>query len=339
MPQLLHSTAQVNSTRHCLAYSQITGDLQAFHGDAGGALLYHSMRFGAKLVVGDPLADAQGDQPLLDQFLAENPRANFIQCSESFARQLQARGYFVNSFGVETDLVLSGWSAAGKRAHMLRKNFNKADRAGVKVVEITADPEQLALARSVSDGWLLATNQTLAELRLLTRVPVFALEPGTRKYASYHEGRMVGIGFFDPLCLADQHRGYVYQIVRELPDAPDGTRTHLLLSVAETLRASGVERLSLGLSPNSLAGTEPLHYSEWTRRLLQLSRKWPWYNYEGQEFYKSRFGGEENLVFVASRSRFALPLLLSLGYETGILSSYCSQLLRRCGARRFWIVP
>ena len=329
MPQLLHPTAQVGSTRHCLAYSQVTGDLRAFHGDSGGTLLYHPMRFGAKLAVGDPLADAQDHQLLLDQFLTENPRANFIQCSETFARQLQARGFFVNSFGVETDLILSGWSAAGKRAHMLRKNFNKADRAGVKVVEITADPEQLSLARSISDGWLWATNRTLAELRLLTRVPVFAAEPGTRKFASYHERRMVGIGFFDPLCLADEHRGYVYQIVRELPDAPDGTRTHLLLSVADLFRASGVERLSLGLSPNCLAGTEPLRYSDWTRRFLQLSRKWAWYNYEGQEFYKSRFGGEENPVFFASRSRFALPSLLSLAYETGILNSYLSQCLRR----------
>ena len=306
----------------------MTGDLATYTHELGGRLLYRATRFGA-VAVGDPLADHGQVEPLLDHFIHAHSRASFIQCSEETARLLQARGFFVNSFGIETDLVLSRWSSSGKRAHMLRKSFNKADRIGVKILEITDDAAQLGAARLVSDRWLLAANQTRIELSLLTRPPVFVPERGTRKFASFYEGRMVGIGFFDPLCITESGFGYVYQLLRESPEAPPGTRTHLLLSVAEEFRAIGIERLSLGLSPNSLAETEPLNYSPWTRRLLQFGRKWPCYNYEGQKFYKSRFGGDEKTVFVASRSKFALPLLLTLVVETGILQTYWDRWLMR----------
>jgi len=316
-------------SRHCLAYSQVTGDLATFSHPLGGELLYHSTRWGQTLAVGDPLAGPSQTEPLLDHFLQTHPRASFIQCSGETARLLQARGFFVNSFGLETDLVLNRWSPSGKRAYMLRKNFNKADRLGVKVVEITDDREQLNAARRVSDGWLLATKQISRELRMLTRPPVFAPEVGTRKFASFYNGQMVGIGFFDPLCVKEPGLGYVYQLLRDSPDAPTSIGTHLLLSVAERFREAGIERLSLGLSPNSLADTEPLRHSQWTRGVLQFSRKWPWYNFEGQEFYKSRFGGDERTVFVASRSKFALSLLFNLAIETGMAQTHWGRLFGR----------
>jgi phosphatidylglycerol lysyltransferase len=314
------------TTRHCLAYSQVTGDLATFGDAQGGTLLYRTTRLGATLAVGDPIAEAWQVESLLDRFLQAHPHANFIQCSEAIARQLQARAFFVNSFGVETDLVLSHWNCLGKRAHMLRKNFNKAERLGVTVVEITHSVEQLEQARQVSNQWLFASHQSHSELALLTRPPVFLPENGTRKFASFFNGQMTGIGFFDPLCLKESSAGYVYQLLRESPEAPPGTRTHLLLTVAEQFRAAGLERLSLGLSPNCLAETEPLHYSRFTRRVLQSARRWAWYNYEGQQFYKSRFGGEERTVFAASRSRFPLPLLIALGLETGIFRTYWDRL-------------
>lgn len=329
-----HPTAQSPATRHCLAYSRVTGDLRTFGHPQGGLLLFHPLSSGGTLVVGDPLADHSQVDLLLDRFLREHPRSSFIQCTEETAKKLQARGFYVNTFGVETDLVLDRWSPAGKRAHSLRQSYNRAERMGVKVVEITDNAEQLQLARRVSDAWLQESKQTSHELRLLTRPPVFALEPGTRKFATIHNERMVGIGFFDPLCVQDSQHGYVYQILRESPDAPEGTRTHLLLSVAEHLQAHGIKRLSLGLSPVRLANSEPLRYGAWTRRLLQLSRKWPWYNYEGQETYKSRFGGEERIVFVASRSKFALSLLWSVVVESGMAQAYWSRLLRQS-----WVPP
>lgn len=314
------------NTRHCLAYSQVTGDLATFGDPLSGTLLHRKTRLGATLAVGDPIAEPAQVESLLDRFLHAHPHASFIQCSEEIARLLQARGFLVNSFGVETDLILSQWNCSGKRAHMLRKNFNKAERIGVTVVEITDDLGQLEQARLVSNRWLFAAHRSHSELALLTRPPVFAPEPGTRKFASFFSGQMVGIGFFDPLSLTESNVGYVYQLLRESADAPPGTRTHLLLTVAELFRSAGFERLSLGLSPNCLSETEPLNYSRFTRRVLEFARKWPWYNYEGQQFYKSRFSGEERTVFVASRSRFALRLLIALGVETGIFRTYWDRL-------------
>ena len=118
-------------TRHCLAYSAISGDLATHTGPLGGALLYFPMRCGISLVVGDPLASPDQIEPLLDDFFQAHARPSFVQCSEDLARRLEARSFFVNSFGIETELVLSRWTSGGKRAHMLRKNFNKIGRAHV----------------------------------------------------------------------------------------------------------------------------------------------------------------------------------------------------------------
>lgn len=162
----------VTPARHCLPYSQVTGNLATYGDPLGGMLLYNPMRFGQTLTIGDPLADESQVGPLLDRFLQAHPRAGFVQCSENTARLLQARGFFVNSFGIESELVLNRWSSSGKLSHMLRKIFNKADRLGVKVVEITDDREQLEIARSVSYRWLVAAKQIRRELRLLTRPPI-----------------------------------------------------------------------------------------------------------------------------------------------------------------------
>jgi hypothetical protein len=277
--------------------------------------------------VGDPLADQKQVDRLLDHFLQAHLRASFIQCSEDIAWRLQARGFFVNSFGIETDLVLSRWSSSGKRLHMLRKNYNKADRMGVKVVEITGDSEQLEAARSVSDSCLLATKQMRCELRLLTRPPVFAPEHGTRKFASFHNERMVGIGFFDPLCVMETRLGYVYQLLRESPEAQKALG---LTCWCRLLKSFGRRALS-----GYRSGCRPIVWLIWNHSSIACGlavccsfRGRGHGTTTGQEFSKSRFCGDQK-TFVASRSKFALPPLWNLAVETGIVRTRWSRLLWR----------
>lgn len=320
-------------TRNCLAYGAHSGDLARFHVPNLGDVNYFTSKSGVTLVIGDPVCRAAQVQELLSRFLKVLPAACFVQVSEGAAASLSRAGFYVNNFGVETELPLKSWRCTGPRSHMLRKNMKKAQRAGAEVVEISDNLDQLDECRAVSQSWLKQTKGTDVELTLLTRPPVFDHEPQTRKFAAYQAGRAVGVAFFDPISASREPRDYVFQIVRSAPDAAPGIGTLLLLSAADQFRSEGIEVLSLGLSPLSLLPREPFRHSRMTRHMLQLFRLLTsrFYNYRGVEFYKSRFDGAARPVFLCCKSAFALWQISALANSTDMVWS------RLRSARPSWL--
>jgi lysylphosphatidylglycerol synthetase-like protein (DUF2156 family) len=319
-----HNDLQIGEfTRNCLAYGGRSGALAHFHVPHLGDVNYFRSRSGVTLVIGDPVCRAAHVAELIARFIEKFPSACFVQVSEATAAELSRAGFYVNNFGFETELMLKDWQCSGPRSHMLRKNMKKALRAGVEVVEISEDPLRLAECRAVSESWLNQTKGTAVELTLLTRPPVFECEPATRKFAAYLDGRAVGVAFFDPISACCECKHYVFQIVRSAPDAVSGIGTLLLLSAAEQFRNEGVEILSLGLSPLSLLPREPFRHNPMTRQILRLYKKLTarLYNYQGIEFYKSRFGGVERPVFFCCKSPWAVWQIIALGISIGIVGS------------------
>ena len=310
-------------TRNCLAYGVKCGLLASFELPGAGSLNYYHSSFGITFVIGDPVCPVKSIKQVITAFLSRHPRACFVQVSGTTARVLAEAGYYANSFGVETELDLDTWQCKGPKAHMLRKNRAKAARAGTEIIEITADKERLAACQVVSRTWLQQAKGTEIELTVLTRPPVFHPEPMTRKFAAYVDGKVMGMAFFDPISPGADRQAYVYQIIREARDAPAGTRTYLLLSVADQLRKEGADVLSLGLSPLCLASEEPFRHGRGTRFMLRLLRRMTaqTYNYDGQQFYKSRFGGHERPVFLCSRSTTPLFSMLALLRDSGLIKS------------------
>jgi lysylphosphatidylglycerol synthetase-like protein (DUF2156 family) len=314
-------------TRNCLAYSDISRDLQVFEvPDIGGVVFYKSSS-GGIYAIGDPLAQAADINTLLARFLAAFPHANFIQVSDISANYLSHCGYFVNNFGIETELPLDTWQCRGTKSHMLRKQRKKSEKAGSMIREITDDPAELATGKTVSDAWLTEHKNTTTELCILTRPPVFAPERLTRKFAAYLDGKMVAIAFFDPLNLADLQEGYVFQVIRSNGGA-SGVRTHLLLHAADVFRGEGIRILSLGLSPLRLRPQEPFRHSRFTKSLLQAIRSLSslGYGYDGVEFYKSRFDGNERMVYLCSRSYYPIKPILTMLKATNTLDTTLQQL-------------
>jgi|GEM_PF-1709403 len=319
-------------TRNCLAYGAQSGALIRFHVPNIGDVNYFRSGSGVILAIGDPICRAVDIEELISRFLAEFPSACFVQVSAETAAVLSRSGYYVNNFGIETELMLQSWQCQGPRSHMLRKNMKKALRAGVEVVEISDNPVRLAECRAVSESWLKQTKGTDVELTLLTRPPVFDCEPLTRKFAAYLHGQAVGVAFFDPISACCERKHYVFQIVRSAPDAIPGIGTLLLLAAADQFRREGIEILSLGLSPLSLPPREPFRHSLMTGLILRLFRRATarLYNYSGIEFYKSRFGGNERPVFLCCKSATALWQISALAHSTDMVwSRFRSAMLRR----------
>jgi lysylphosphatidylglycerol synthetase-like protein (DUF2156 family) len=313
-------------TRNCLAYSDISRDLQVFEVPDIGCIVFYKSSSGDIYVIGDPLTKESSINTILALFLDAFPRANFIQVSHASANYLSDCGYFVNNFGIETELPLDTWYCRGTKNHMLRKQRKKSEKAGSMIREITDDPTELAIGRKVSDAWLVEHKNTTTELCILTRPPVFEPERCTRKFAAYLDGKMVGIAFFDPLNLADLQEGYVFQLIRSHGGA-SGVRTHLLLHAADIFRSEEVRTLSLGLSPLCLRTQEPFRHSRFTKSFLHSIRSLSLgYGYEGVEFYKSRFDGTERDVYLCSRSYYPIRSVFTMIKATNMIHTMLQQL-------------
>jgi lysylphosphatidylglycerol synthetase-like protein (DUF2156 family) len=315
-------------TRNCLAYSDISRDLQVFDVPDRGRIVFYKSNSGVIYAIGDPQAEASAIELILTQFLDAFPQANFAQVSDVSANYLSRCGYFVNNFGIETELPLDIWYCRGAKNHMLRKQRKKSEKAGTVICEITDDPTELTTGKTVSDAWLIEHKNTTTELCILTRPPVFAPERLTRKFAAYLDGKMVAIAFFDPLNLADLQEGYVFQVIRASGGA-SGVRTHLLLHAADVFRGEGIRTLSLGLSPLRLHPQEPFRHSRFTKSLLHSIRSLSslGYGYDGVEFYKSRFDGKERMVYLCSRSYYPIQPIMTIMKATKLIETTLQQLL------------
>jgi lysylphosphatidylglycerol synthetase-like protein (DUF2156 family) len=299
-------------TRNCLAYSDISRDLQVFDVPDRGRIVFYKSNSGVIYAIGDPQAEASSIEPILAQFLDAFPQANFAQVSDVSANYLSRCGYFVNNFGIETELPLDVWHCRGAKNHMLRKQRKKSEKAGTVIREITDNPTELTTGKTVSDAWLLEHKNTKTELCILTRPPVFAPERLTRKFAAYLDGKMIAIAFFDPLNLADLQEGYVFQVIRASGGAS----------------GEGIRTLSLGLSPLRLHPQEPFRHSRFTKSLLHSIRSLSslGYGYDGVEFYKSRFDGKERMVYLCSRSYYPIKPIVTIMQATNIIQTTLQQL-------------
>ena len=269
--------------------------------------------------IGDPLAAYGNHKNLINAFIKAFPEAIFIQCSDVTARHLRNKDYYVNLYGVETELQLASWQCQGRKSHMLRKQRKKSEKSGIVIEEISDNPDELLKAKQISDQWLTDKKSTAVELKMLTRPPIFAIEKGTRKFAAYCENTMIGIAFFDPLNLCSSDKGFVFQIVRTAQQF-SGTGTHLLLHAAEVFRHEGMEIMSLGGSPLALRAEPMQGHSPATRLILNLFKSMSShaYDYEGLEFYKSRFNGLEKPIYFCSRHWLPIRGLIGLATETGM---------------------
>lgn len=325
---------------NCAAYSVQSGRLRSFTMDGLGTMAFHRGRDGLIYAIGDPLTDHGKHQAVIDGFLDAFPRSIFIQCSDITARHLRAKNYYANIYGIETELPLPHWRCQGRKSHMLRKQRKKSERAGIIIREIGDNPEDLAEARRISDQWLAEKKSTAVELEMLTRPPVFAPEQGTRKFAAYHDHDMVGIAFFDPLSITDPNKGYVFQIVRTL-SLFSGTGSHLLLHAADVFREEGMETLSLGGSPLALRPEPMKKNSPITRLMLHIFKftSKHAYDYEGLEFYKSRFNGAEKPIYFCTPHWLPVRGLIGLAVETGMARHQLSYLRSRLTLRLKRMLP
>ncbi|MEH6456212.1 MAG: DUF2156 domain-containing protein [Cocleimonas sp.] len=298
---------------HCMAYTSLEPTLEYFLVDGLGYIAYKRFKhwFWAikerVIVLADPICASGNTLELLNQFLEKYPNPIFVQSSRFFAKVLDKKGFQVNQFGIETDLLTVDFDLAGKKRAKLRQWRNKCQREGVVIVEkpISECTNQDEI-KILSQRWL--DKKGGSEHIFLVRPLRFESEKDTRYFWAYlpdEEGqKLIGFAVFDPIYSDQKITGYYHNIDRIDATAPNGSSVSIVLHALEVFKLEGVDKISLGMSPLCLQRglSSELNFNIFTRKSF-------WYAFEklnyiypfkGNASHKNKFNGKQTPVYFSS---------------------------------------
>lgn len=311
-----------------LAYSTAVQPLLRHLGDEHGYLAYRR-RYGVALALGDPVVAEKGKADLLRKFADRFRSPVFCQVSRSTAELLDQMGFYVNELGLDTAIDLSRYTFDGKEKEWLRYAWNWMNRRGYQFVESdfgSGQPVPIDTDRveAISEAWRQTRTVKRKEVRFLNRPIILEAERDVRRFFLLdRDGKIQTYIFLDPLYQGEQVTGYVTTFKRRHPDAPQYSEQALMKFIIESLKAEGVPRLMLGLSPLADLAKGDFRSSPVTQFLFQrtfdsrLVNRF-FYHVQGHAAYKRRFRGREEKVYLATRQKFTLRHMCALVGLSGI---------------------
>lgn len=264
----------------------------------------HAGCWGARFVLGDPVADPADFPRILDAIVTEHPGAVFFEVTAPVAAHLRSRhGFHGTHFGHHARVALADWSLAGDAKKSIRMAVNRAKARGITFREAPLDPH----TDSVSARWL-ATRQLSRELRFIVRPRAQRYQEGVRRFYAFEDGAPVGFVFFDPIYEAGRVIAYIPNVSRASPEFRHGLWYALMVHAIEVFRAEGVRYVELGHMPLSLDPVREPGESVPLRRTFEAFRRHGRFVYDfGKlEFTKRRFRGQLVKTYLGHRT--ALPL-------------------------------
>lgn len=290
---------------HSLSFTALQPGLDLFTVPGIGWISFER-KWGQIIVLGDPVCSHVHTELILRDFVTTYPEALFVQISPHTADTLYNLGYYTTQMGMESVVDLQSWSLSGKKKQSIRTACNKVKKDGIVIVEKQADPVAETM---LTKEWLSSRKCNDREIRFLIRPMHIDYEEGVRRFFAYDGDTPLGFIFFDPLYKNDKIISYVPNISRASLDFHQGIFYAIMTTAMEVFKSEGVPSLNLGLMPLSLS-TQPIYQEgKALRSVFKLTRKYGsrFYNFDGINFTKSRFGGTETPTYTAHRNK--LPLL------------------------------
>jgi len=305
---------------HTMAYSLLQRDMEYFDLPHIGFLGYR-MQGATTFVLANPICADHAMRTLLEQFLAEHPKACFVQITEPVSSVLRDQfQYYPVQMGVETWLDGNTWNLQGKDKSHLRRWLNSAKKAGLTVTEL-GPREHLQERHRLHEEWLQSRTKSYA-LRFLTRESyrASAFAHHVRTFAAYKGTALEGIVEFDPIFNANTASGYYVNLVQFATNAPHGTSDVIIEFALAQFMKEDSPHLSFGMSPLaklSPCANEPPFvraFGNWLYRNANAL-----YSFKGNYFHKEKYRGEELPVFFATKHWNALPDVIRLFRLVGIV--------------------
>ncbi len=295
-----------------MSYATLQQGMEYFFDEAGYiayTTVYHPVfaRRTRRVVLADPVCSREDLPGLIKRFLVDHPYAAFVVISEQCAAVLRRMGFKANCLGYEVELPVSTYNTNGnwKELDLIKRARNEARREGISIKEVDIEAIDSNALRQVSQAWIKNKKVNDREIWVYARRPVFAHEPGVRKFVAWdRRGIPVGFSFYDPIYRGEAVVGYSANIVRCDENRFGKLATAVHMVAIETFRGEGVEVLNLCLAPFAKLERGKFNDDPGTRFFLQFSERYgnDIYNFKGLSFHKSKYRGTEKPVYFASNA-------------------------------------
>lgn len=224
-------------------------------------------------------------------------------------------GFSIQKIGEAAAVPLDGFSLAGRRREVLRRNWRKAGEGGAlfEVIPPEAVPPLLDELKAVSDEWLSHHSGGEKSFSLGGFVPRYVCEfPMALVRAG---GRIVAFATLWPTA---SRKSFSMDLMRYGEAAPKNVMDYLFVELLEWGKEQGYEAFDFGAAP--LAGLEDRPLAPIMSRVgrLLFERGEEIYNFRGVRRYKDKYDPLWQPRYVAAPHKWQIPMVMA---DVGLLSS------------------
>ncbi len=309
---LQHADAINQSSPQITSELAFTGDKRFLFSPGGGGFVMYGVHGSTWVAMGDPIAaDTATIIDLVWRFTenADEHRGTpvFYQVTTDHLPVYLDAGFSLIKLGEDAWVNLGSFTLDGKVGRRLRQTKSRVERSGVTFEIIPANmvSRSLPALKRVSDAWLAQRGH---------REKGFSLGFWTEDYlkrndiaALRYEGRIVA---FVNVLKKPAAATCSLDLMRHVPDAPEGAMDYLMVRLLEEAKAQGYKWFNLGMAP--LSGLSEHRLASRWARLAGLFFRYGdrLYNFEGVRIFKSKFKPEWRPKYLAYEQSLRLPQTL-----------------------------
>lgn len=319
LPQPLPHGTELEQARTIIAASPqsaanlaLLGDKSLLFNETRTAFIMYAVEGRSWVAMGDPIGPPQEHQELIWRFRELCEQAEgwpvFYEVSHDTLYLYLDIGLTLLKLGEEARVPLPQFTLEGKARSGLRYAHRKLEKEGC-TFEIVAAAQVAALMpelRHISDAWLSGKNAREKGFSLgffhpdyLTTTPVAVVR---------HAGHLIA---FANLWQSAELEEISIDLMRFLPEAPNGTMDYLFISLILWGKQRGYRWFNLGMAPLAGLANRP-HAPLWHRAgSLVYAHGEHFYNFKGLRAYKEKFDPLWEPRYLASPGGMALPRIMT----------------------------
>ncbi len=311
LPEMAKLDAMVAASTRCASALALVGDKEFLFNSEQSAFLMYRDQGRTRVAIADPVGDEEKFEGLYWRFAEqaqdEGMRVVFYQVASAMVPTCVEMGMRVFKLGEEAMIPLTTFDLASPELKKFRKVMNRMERENWRfeiwpVDEVAARIEEL---RAISDAWLAHQGAREKGFSLgsfdeeyIRRLPVAVI---------IVQDRVVAFGNIWPGNGKDE---LSTDLMRHVPDAPNGVMDCLFVSLMLWGRQQGYQWFDLGMAP--LSGLAGRQFAPLWNRIggLIYDRGEAFYNFNGLRAWKSKFQPVWQPRYLAIPKAWDLPAVI-----------------------------
>ena len=280
--------------------------------EAGDAFIMYARQGRSWIAMGDPVGPDRGARELAWRLSELADRSDgwcvFFEVRPEGRELYASLGLSLTPLGMEARVDLSRFCLDGPVHKGLRRARAKLERAGCRFEILPRETvrDVLPALKRVSDAWLASKatrekgfSNASFDARYLQHFPVAVMRRGPEIVA------------FANVWLGAGKEELSIDLMRHLPDAPNGSMDGLFCELMLWGRAQGFRWFNFGMAPLHGVDADDVGASLWRHAARLLARHGErLYNFEGLQRYKAKFQPVWTMLYLASPGGLALPHVL-----------------------------